>query len=186
MALDDSNTESLMDKAAAGDWRSRERFFDRIRARLRKIVAVEWDPRLARRLDPSDVVQEAMIDVHRKLNGFVHKRPLPLPNWLWQIVHDRVIRAKRRHLFTKMREARREVKVPTIPADSSAAEFVECLAASQSTPSQHVSREEELLRLNQAIEELTEDERSLIELHNVRGRSFAEIAEELETAAGTV
>lgn len=41
------------------------------RARLRKMVAARMDPRLAARVDPSDVVQETMLEAMRMLPEYV-------------------------------------------------------------------------------------------------------------------
>ena len=58
---------------------------DRYRDRLRRLVAVRLDPRLAARADASDVVQEALADAARKLDGYLRDRPIPFYPWLRQL-----------------------------------------------------------------------------------------------------
>ena len=48
------DTEQLLDRAATGDERARDRLLTRHRDRLKRMVAVRADPRLAARVDPSD------------------------------------------------------------------------------------------------------------------------------------
>jgi RNA polymerase sigma-70 factor (ECF subfamily) len=51
------DTDYVLNRVAAGDPAAREDLLRRHRARLRRMVAVRADPRLAARVDPSDVVQ---------------------------------------------------------------------------------------------------------------------------------
>src|SRR5215472_17271601 len=68
---DDPETEALIRDAARGDELARQRLLDRHRQRLRQMVALRLDRRLAPRLDPSDVVQEALADAVGKLDGYL-------------------------------------------------------------------------------------------------------------------
>ena len=71
------DTDELLKGAAAGDDDARQRLLQRHRDRLVRMVAVRLDRRLAGRLDPSDVVQEALADADRKLAAYLRDRPLP-------------------------------------------------------------------------------------------------------------
>ena len=77
MASDDPETEALIGDAARGDESARQRLLDRHRRRLRRMVALRLDRRLAPRLDPSDVVQEALADAAGKLDDYLQDPPLP-------------------------------------------------------------------------------------------------------------
>src|SRR5262245_55398443 len=78
----DGDTELLLQRAGRGDPSARAQLLDRYRGRLRQVVACRLDRRLAARVDPSDVVQEALADADRKLGGFLRDRPLPFYPWL--------------------------------------------------------------------------------------------------------
>src|SRR5262245_36521605 len=56
-----ADTEHLLERVAAGDRAARDQLLQRHRRRLRRMVAVRFDPRLAARVDPSDVVQETTV-----------------------------------------------------------------------------------------------------------------------------
>jgi RNA polymerase sigma-70 factor, ECF subfamily len=51
------DTDWLIEQARKGDAEAREGLFQRHRSRLRQMVSLRLDPRLAARVDPSDVVQ---------------------------------------------------------------------------------------------------------------------------------
>ena len=63
--LDDE--DSLVGRAAAGDEAALAEFWQRHRKRLRQMVRLRLDRRLQGRVDPSDVLQEAYIDLAERL-----------------------------------------------------------------------------------------------------------------------
>src|SRR5262245_27068453 len=73
----DTDTDELLCRAQAGDAHARGALLLRHRGRLRRMVELRLDGRLAARLDPSDVVQEALAEADRRLDGFLRDRPLP-------------------------------------------------------------------------------------------------------------
>jgi RNA polymerase sigma-70 factor (ECF subfamily) len=70
------DTDLLLDRAAAGGDDAWQQLFDLHRKRLKRMVALRLDRRLAARVDPSDVVQEALADAAKKLAGYLRDRPL--------------------------------------------------------------------------------------------------------------
>ena len=70
--------------------------------------------------------------------------------------------------------------------DQSASRLEHWLAAEQSSPSQRAIRQEELLRMAEALAALPEAQRRAIELHHLQGWPLAEIAAELDTTKAAV
>src|SRR3954463_5256867 len=101
------DTEHLLLRAAAGDESARGRLLDRHRDRLRRMVAVRADPRLAARVDPSDVVQETLADAACKLDGYLRNRPLPFYPWLRRLAQERLAALHRQHVRAKRRSVSR-------------------------------------------------------------------------------
>ena len=82
--MDISNdTDRLLDRVQQGDVEASSQLLDRHRDRLRHMIRVRMDPRIIARVDPSDVIQEAMIDAHRQLLEYAIDRPLPFYPWLY-------------------------------------------------------------------------------------------------------
>src|SRR5262245_6458814 len=102
------DTDQLLDRASGGDGDARQQLLDRHRARLRAMVAARLDRRLAPRLDPSDVVQEALDKAARRLDDYLRDRPLPFYPWLRQFACERVLKAHRDNITRARRSVRRE------------------------------------------------------------------------------
>ena len=101
------DTDQLLDRAGRGDRDARDRLLDRCRPRLRSLVALRIDPRLAARVDPSDVVQESLAEADRRLADYLRDRPLPFYPWLRQLALERLADLHRRHVRTQKRSVRR-------------------------------------------------------------------------------
>src|SRR5262245_15592899 len=110
-----ADTEHLLERAAAGDGAARAQLLQRHRRRLRRMVAVRFDPRLAARVDPSDVVQEALAEAAATLDGYLRERPLPFYPWLRQLAQRRLLDLHRRHVQARRRSVTREVGLPGLP-----------------------------------------------------------------------
>ena len=106
--VDDPQIDALIEQAREGDAAARQRLLEGCRARLRRIVAVRLDRRLAARVDASDVVQEALADASRRLDDYLLSRPLPFFAWLRQIAWDRLVELHRRHVQAERRSVIRE------------------------------------------------------------------------------
>src|SRR6266436_8928571 len=104
----ESDTDTLIRKARQGDAAAREELLDRHRGRLRHLVAFRLDPRVAARVDPSDVVQEALTDASRKLSEYLKHRPIPYYPWLRQLALERLVKLHRRHIQAQKRSVTRE------------------------------------------------------------------------------
>src|SRR5262245_15556504 len=75
----------LLRRAGQGDPAARDELLRRYRPRLRQLVALRLDPRLAARIDPSDVVQETLAEASGKLAAYLRQQPLPFYPWLRQL-----------------------------------------------------------------------------------------------------
>src|SRR5262249_4836681 len=123
--MDSNSAESvdLIERALSGDREALNALLARHRDRLCRMVEMRLDARLLARLDASDVVQEAYVDVAARLEEYLRDPKLPLFLWLRLVVGERLVRLHRHHLGTQMRDASREVSLyrGALPAASSAA-----------------------------------------------------------------
>src|SRR6185312_14360459 len=115
----DLNTEGLIERARRGDDDARQRLLEGHRARLRRVIAVRLDRRLLARLDPSDVVQDALVAAASGLDAYLRDRPLPFFAWLRQFAWERMIELHRRHVRAQSRSVvREEPWSPPLPDES--------------------------------------------------------------------
>lgn len=163
--------------AAQGDEQAVRYLLEAHRDRLRRMIAGRLDPRLAPRLDPSDVVQETLADAARRLPDYLRERPLPFYPWLFRLAADRLARTHRDHVTSTIRAIGREEPIDGLShneADSK--RRGDRLAADDTTPGHRVSREERRLLLNEAIERLDADDREVLGLRYLDRLAFDEIA----------
>jgi RNA polymerase sigma-70 factor, ECF subfamily len=185
MSFDDSDTETRLQDLTGGDEQALEWLLDRHRSRLRRMIALRIDDRLSSRLDPSDVVQETLTDAARKLPDYARDRPLPFYPWLHRIALERLAQTHRHHLRTLRREAGRE-RTEELVTDGSTARLADAIAASGTSPSGHVIREEERLLVASALERLPEADREILVMRYLDQLSFSEIASILDITEGAV
>jgi RNA polymerase sigma-70 factor (ECF subfamily) len=170
------DTDELLDRAGQGDVPARHQLLVRHRARLRKMVAIRLDRRLAARVDPSDVVQETLAEADRRLDGYLRDRPLPFYPWLRRLAGERLIDLYRRHVRARHRSVEREEPWPLPLPDDSAIALVDRLAENGTSPSRHLLRQELRQRVRAALEQLKPDDREILVLRHLEQLSVAEAA----------
>src|SRR4051812_31816583 len=144
MIVDDPETDALMHRAGGGDAAARQQLLARHRARLRRMVAVRLDRRLAARVDPSDLVQDSLAAAARGLDAYLKERPLPFYPWLRQFGVRRLTNLARDHIAARKRSVTREEPWELPLPDRSAIALAERLVASGTSPSGQVMRREQL------------------------------------------
>jgi RNA polymerase sigma-70 factor (ECF subfamily) len=148
-----------------------ERYRPLLRLRLRQ---VQLDPRLRRRFDDSDLVQEALLRAHQKLAEFRGDSEAALVLWLEQILASVLVDAVRRERAWK-RDVALERSLDGALADSSG-RLAEYLSANGSSPHERAERHETLLRLAAALERLPDDQHEVIVRRDLTGAPVAAIA----------
>ena len=124
------------------------------------------------KIDPSDVVQQALLKAHQHRDQFRGQNQVQWRAYLRSILANTVADAI---------SALPHEKAIRHSLDQSSARLEAWLAAEQSSPSQKVQREEMLLRLAEALTSLSDDERAALELRYFQEPpwSLADIARQL-------
>jgi RNA polymerase sigma-70 factor (ECF subfamily) len=185
-ALQDPDTEQLIERAEHGDLAAQEQLLVRHRKRLRQMIALRMDRRLAARLDPSDVVQETLAEAVQQLSDYFRNRPLPFYPWLRQLACDRLAELHRRHIQAGKRTVTREQRWTPLLPDESVLELAGRLLARGSSPSARLRRQEVCDRVQAALAQLAEHDREVLVLRHLEQLSTREIAAVLGITEGAV
>lgn len=186
VAIEDFDTDELLQRAQAGEVDATEALFQRHRPKLRRMVEVRLDPRLRQRFDPSDVVQETLAEGVRKWPDYLNSRPLPFYAWLRQIAWIRLMELHRRHIKSQRRSVDREFDERLQLSDQSIQYLARRLLSAGPSPSERVEKNEIRDRVRQALEDISESDRDVLLLRHLEQLSVAETAQILGVAEGTV
>jgi RNA polymerase sigma-70 factor, ECF subfamily len=181
-----SDTEELLRRAGQGDQDARHALLGRHRDRLKQMIAVRIDRRLAARVDPSDVVQEALWDAAQGLSDYLRQPPLPFYPWLRQLAWDRLIELHRRHLHAQRRSVLREEPLAPLLSDQSALLLADRLMAGKSSPSDRAIRDELRGRVQDILSRLSVRDREVLVLRHLEQLSTRETAAVLGVGEGAV
>jgi RNA polymerase sigma-70 factor (ECF subfamily) len=147
----------------------------RWRSYLRTIARLKLDPRLRAKLDASDVVQDVLARAWEKIEQFRGGTPGELKAWLRQILTTGLAEAVR-----KWTRPGRDVGLERAllqAVERSSQRLEEYLSDQGLSPDQQAQREEQLLRLAEALETLPDDQRLAVEMMYFDGLPLGQIAE---------
>src|SRR5262245_11415311 len=150
---------------------------DRYREYLRLLARLQLDPRLRGKVDPSDVAQQTLLRAYEGLAEFRWQGEAQLAGWLRKILAN-VLAGMARRFATAARDVALERSLES-SLDSSSLKLEALLAADQSSPSENAVRQEDLLRLAEALARLPEEQRTAVELKHFHGLPVAVISEEM-------
>ena len=169
------DTEQLLACAVQGDQAALGQLLAQHRSRLRHLIALRLDRRLQARLDPSDVLQEALAEAARRLVDYARLRPLPFYPWLRQIAWERLVQLHRRHVRAGKRTVRREqADLPL--SDESALALADRLVFRGSSPSARLQHSEQRRRVQAILEQLAASDREVLVLRYLEHLSTQELA----------
>lgn len=180
MAESDPDTEALLQQAADGDCQARNVLLQVHRSRLRCMVALRLSPLLAARVDPSDIVQDTLLEANRRLADYLHDRPLPFYPWLRRLAWDRLVDQYRQHVRAAKRSVRHERADLLDVSDQSVLVLADHLVSPGSTPSARLRRQEMHHWVRAALANLSEPDREVLLLRFLEELSAPEVAAVLE------
>jgi RNA polymerase sigma-70 factor (ECF subfamily) len=151
---------------------------EQYREYLQVLARLQVDPLLQGKLDPSDLVQQALLKAHEKRGQFRGDSERAFMAWLRQILADQLSKAVR-HYATEARAVGLERSLQQLLEESSS-RLESWLAADQGSPSGEADRNEQVLRLARALARLPEDQWRAVELHYLKGCPLADVAQQLE------
>lgn len=181
---DSVETLDLLERARSADRQAVEDLFTLHRPRLRRMVEIRIAQPLRRRLDASDVVQEAFLEAAQRLPAYLADNSMPFFLWLRFLTRQKLAALHRHHLGTKARDPRLEVALQegTLPEPTTDA-LAAHLLGQLTSPSQAAAKAEMRLRLEDALNRLDPQEREILALRHFEQLSNAEAGCELGIAA---
>jgi RNA polymerase sigma-70 factor (ECF subfamily) len=177
---DASETQALISRIEGGDEGALSELFSRYRDRLRRMVKLRMDRRLQGRLDASDVLQEAYLDVAKRAGEYRANPAIPVFLWLRLITGQRLVALHRKHLGAQMRNAGQEVSLHrgALPPASSIS-IAAMLLGRMTSPTLAACRAELQLRLQDVLNSMDAVDREVLTLRHFEELGNGETAQVL-------
>ena len=176
---DEEDIEALRD---AGEDRPRllAELFEQNRGRLLRMVHLRMDPKLRARVDPSDVLQEAYVEISTRLGDYLAEPRVPFFIWLRLTTAQRIVALHRHHIGTQKRDVRRQIPIErgVVPAVSSAV-MAQQLVGVLTTPSGAAMKAEARQQIEEALDAMSPQDREVLVLRHFEELSNGETAAEL-------
>ena len=181
------SASELIRRCREGEAEAREELFNRYRAYLRVLAEAQLGRHLRGKCDPSDLVQQTLLEAHRDFPVFHGSHEQELLAWLRRILAHNLFNEARR-FAARQRDATREVSLEQIQTglDESSAVLGRCLADGSPPPSQVAAQREAAVRLADTLAALPERHRTVLRLRILEGLPAEEVARRMETTAGAV
>jgi RNA polymerase sigma-70 factor (ECF subfamily) len=157
---------------------------ERFRAYLHLLARMQLGPRLQGKLDPSDLVQQTLLQALEALDQFRGRTEAELAAWLRQILAHNLANAAG-DLGRAKRNVTRECSLEAA-LEQSSARLEAWLAVEQPSPSQQAERKEQVLRLAEALASLPEAQQEALTRHHLQGWSLEEIGRHLGRSPAAV
>jgi RNA polymerase sigma-70 factor (ECF subfamily) len=157
---------------------------ERFREYLRLLARLQMGNHLQGKIDLSGVVQQTLLEAHQALEQLQSLDAAQQAAWLRRALANNLTDEVRR-LGRASRDVARECSLESA-LESSSSQLERWLASEQASPSEQAVRNEQLLRLADALAQLSEDQRLAVEWHHLQGRPLADIAGELQRSRGAV
>jgi RNA polymerase sigma-70 factor (ECF subfamily) len=169
-------TDELLTRLRGGDDPAIGELFNLFRERLWRMLFVRLDRRISSRVSPDDVLQEAFLDVARRIGEYLADPTVPVYVWLRFLVVQRMQMMQRMHLGAEMRSVEAEVTPAMFAsAESMAGHFV----SHMTSPSQAAIRHEMQERLRSALAEMDPLDREVLALRHFEELGNNEVAQVL-------
>jgi len=173
---DSSATCQLIESAAGGNAAALNDLMSRHTDSLQGAVRRRLGRNLARRVDPSDIVQETQKTALERFADYCRRRPMPFRLWLLRTAHERIVDAERQHLHAQKRAVDREMAIP----DASSFALARELLVSTPGPERQAMRKEVARQIRRCLALLSEPDREILMFRCFEGLNNREVATLLE------
>ncbi len=170
-------TQEIITQVQTGDEDAVERLLARHRESVRRMISMRLDPMLQRRLDASDIVQDVLVEAHRRLENYLKNPSMPFHLWLRHLAKDHIIDAHRKHRKAAKRSVDKEKPINSpIFSDASSVNLAYQLVADGATPQAQLIQAELEQRFQLAMAELSDEDREIILMRHFEQLSNQDLA----------
>jgi RNA polymerase sigma-70 factor (ECF subfamily) len=172
----DPGDRDLLARLDGGDEQAMTELFTRHRERLRRMIRLRLDRRLQGRIDSSDVLQEAYLEVSRRAREYVAQPSMPPFLWLRFLTGQTLHSLHRYHLKVHMRDAGQEVSLRRAAHHVNSASLAEMLLGRLTSPTRAARRAEMQLKLQQMLNSMEPLDREILALRHFEELTNGEAA----------
>lgn len=165
----------LLRLARAGDGGALGQLLERYRNYLALLARIQIGRRLQRKVDETDLVQEAFLEAHRSFPRFRGESEPEFVAWLREILGARLAMQLRQFYGSQKRDLVRERELVE-ELNQSSFLINQAFIASGTSPSMKVEKREQAVALADALAELSDDHRQVLVHRHLEGLTFPEIA----------
>jgi RNA polymerase sigma-70 factor (ECF subfamily) len=169
----------LIQAARDGSREALGELLESCRQYLLLIANQQLDPDLRGKVGASDVVQESLLEAQRDFERFRGQTEEELLAWMRRILLNNLANVTWHYREAAKRQVSREVALADAPLD----ELYNALVSPAESPSSHALARERDEALRQALEQLPQASRQVIQWRNYERCSFEEIGRRLDRSA---
>ncbi len=171
----------LIQRCRQGEPTARETLLGGYRSYLHILAAGQLGRHLRAKCDPSDLVQQTLLEAHHDFASFQGEQEAELLAWLRRILAHNLLNEARRYA-AQQRDATRELSLDQMQAGlaHSSLALIRCLADAGPSPSSIAQRRERAVLLANALAELPEDYRTVLLLRVFEELPAEEVARRME------
>ena len=176
---ENNQVDTLHDRLRNGDTAALAEAFAQHRQRLWRIVNFRLNRRMAGRIDPDDVLQEAYLVTAGRIKHYGTGGFTSPFLWLRLMVQQTLMDVHRRHMATQGRDAGREVPIFGQYPQATSASLAIHLLGDWTSPSQAAVRGELLDQVQAAIATMDSMDQEILALRHFEELTNTEVAETL-------
>lgn len=152
----------LLSRAQAGSASATEQLLNVHREQIRRMFRVRLADRFRGRVDPSDLVQETLLEASQRIHEYLQTQPIPFYPWLRQIAQQRLTKVQEHHGAQK-RDVRKE-QVTANLSDESIYELATQFSDHRPGPARVAIQRERQSQIRDLVASLPETDRELLVL----------------------
>jgi RNA polymerase sigma-70 factor (ECF subfamily) len=162
----DAGDRDLLRRLESGDERAMTDLFTRHRERLRRMIRLRLDRRLQARIDSSDVLQDAYLEVARRAPEYVARPSMPPYLWVRFLTVQTLLALHRYHLKVHSRDAGQEVSLRACAPQANSASLAEMLLGRFTSPTRAARRAEMQMKLQALLNAMEPLDREILALRH--------------------